>query len=374
MKKTTYALVAGLAVAAQGAFAQSSVTLYGIADVGVRFATHQASASGPENRVYMSDGATTGSRWGLRGTEDLGAGTSAIFTLESGYSLTNGVSGQQGQLFSRTALVGLSNKTYGTVKFGRMFGTAFDFLINFDPVAGGDLAADDWEDLLVGLRYDNTVQYSNSFGPLSVELQRSFGNQAGSVAVGSTTAALATWNGGPFTVGLLGQQSKDAKSRDLNVGAVGGKYTFGKATIDSYFIYTHRDAGFTISANNSGLPLANTSITSNANTAAGTGTQTSARTDRVFLLGGTYLATPSLALTLAGLYDWTANVAPGKSGRTGSVYAIADYLLSKRSDVYVEADYAHLSGASVTDPNSPIGTFAGKNSSVGAMVGLRTRF
>jgi len=372
--KMKCAAIAALSIVAHSAFAQSSVTLYGLADVAVRFATNQSSSSGPANRLYMTDGATTGSRWGLKGAEDLGGGSSAIFLLESGYSLTNGASGQQGQLFGRQAYVGLSNSSYGTVKFGRQYGTAFNFLVNFDPVTIGNVNPDDWESFLLGIRYDNTVEYSNNFGPVYVEMQRSFGDQAGGVSEGSTTALDAIYSNGGLKVGFLGQQSKDAKGNTLLGASLGGAYTFGNALFDTYYIQAHRDAGFTVSANNSGLPLANTSLISNVNTAAGSGTQTAARTDHLLLVGGTYLATPFIKLTLGALYDWTTNVAPGKNGETGSVYAMADYLLSKRTDVYLETDYSHLSGAAVTDPNSPIGTFAGKSSSVGLMAGLRTRF
>lgn len=373
MKKQYLAIVA-FSLAVQGAWAQSSVTLYGLADVAVRFATNQSSSNGAANRLYMTDGATTGSRWGLKGVENLGGGTSAIFVLESGYSLATGAFGQQGQLFGRQAYVGVSNAGYGTLKFGRQYGTAFNYLVNFDPVTVGNVSPDDWEAFLLGLRFDNTVEYSNNFGPVSVEVQRSFGNQAGSLSQGSTTAVDAIYSTGGLKVGLLAQQSKDARGRSLLGGSVGVSYAFGNAVFDTYYIQARRDAGFTVSASNSGLPLANTSLFSNVNTAAGSGTQTAARTDHLALIGGTYLATPYLKLTLAGLYDWTSNVAPGKNGETGSVYGIADYLFSKRTDVYLEADYSHLSGASVTDPNSPIGTFSGKSSSIGAMVGLRTRF
>ncbi|MDI7065536.1 hypothetical protein QMO17_30275, partial [Klebsiella pneumoniae] len=73
-------------------------------------------------------------------------------------------------------------------------------------------------------------------------------------------------------------------------------------------------------------------------------------------------------------YDHVTNVANVQSGHIASFYGIADYLLSKRTDVYVEVDHAILGGASVTDPNSPIGSFGGKNNSTSAMVAMRTRF
>jgi predicted porin len=374
MKKVKLLALTSIALSVQGAFAQSSVTLYGISDVAIRYATNQTAGTGAANRLFMTDGAMTGSRWGLRGTEDLGGGTSAIFDLESGFSLTNGAFGQQGQLFGRQAYVGLSNGTYGTVKIGRQYGGAFDFIAHFDPLAGGNVIPDEWEGSLIGARYDNTVQYSNAFGPVSVELQRSFGNQAGSVTKGSTTVGSFIYSIGSFSTGGFGQQSEDGSNHSLYAGGVAASYKFGPALLQSYYFETRRDAGFTVSPPTTSLPLANTSLTSNVNTAAGAGKQTSARTDHLAMLGGTYLVTPALGLTFAGMYDATTNVAPGESGRTGSLYGIVDYFLSTRTDVYLEADYSHLSGAAVKDPNSPIGQFGGKSSSIGAMLGLRTRF
>ncbi|QBR03882.1 porin [Paraburkholderia pallida] len=361
-------------LATQYAHAQSSVILYGIADTGIRFQTNQATKTGSANNWFLSDGAVTGSRWGVSGQEDLGAGTSAIFGLESGFSLTNGTSGQQGQLFGRFAWVGLSNPLYGTVRMGRQYGIAFEFVAQFDPISVGNVGPNEWEAALIGARYDNTVTYANTFGPAAIKLQRSFGNQAGSAVEGSTTAGNLIFGNGPLKAGIFGQQSLDAHEHAMDAGGVGLSYQFNKAVIDTYYFETRRDAGFTPSPSNSGLALANTSMIGNYYTAAGPGTQSTPRTDHLVQLGGTYTVRPTLLLTLAGLFDWTTNVAPGKSGKSGSIYGIADYYLSKRTDVYLEADYSHLSGASVNDPNSPMGTFGGKSSSIGTMVGLRTRF
>ncbi|MFX7140466.1 porin, partial [Acinetobacter baumannii] len=72
-----------------GAYAQSSVTLYGVADVGIEYLSNVPSPSGGSNLVRMSSGNMSTSRWGLRGTEDLGGGLKALFELESGFTLDN---------------------------------------------------------------------------------------------------------------------------------------------------------------------------------------------------------------------------------------------------------------------------------------------
>lgn len=374
MNKIRFLALGAIGFFAQSAFAQSSVTLYGIADVTVRFATNQTAGTGTANRIFMTDGAMSGSRFGLKGIENLGGGTSAIFDLQNGFSVSNGAAGQQGQLFGRYAYVGLSNTTYGTIKVGRQYGVGFEFVANFDPIGVGNVGPDDWEAGLIGVRYDNTVVYGNYLGPVTVKLQRSFGGQAGSVSKGSTTAGEAIYTTGSFKTGLFGQESSDGSNHSMYAGGAAASYSFGRALLQTYYLETRRDAGFAIAASNSGLSLANTSLINNFSTAAGAGKQTQARTDHLAMVGGTFNATPALTLILAGLYDWTTNVAPGQSGRTGSVYGIVDYLLSHRTDVYLEADYSHLSGAAIKDPNTPLGYFGGKSSSVGTMIGLRTRF
>src|ERR1700710_1413700 len=69
--------------------AQTSVTLYGVIDTGV--GSVKTSAGG---RWGFIDSTLQGTRWGMKGTEDLGGGLSAIFDLESGFDIGTGQSGQ----------------------------------------------------------------------------------------------------------------------------------------------------------------------------------------------------------------------------------------------------------------------------------------
>jgi len=119
MKKSLFALAA-LSAFATLAHAQSSVTLYGIIDEGVQFTNNQKNVVGGTNvggrQVTLdSTNGINGSRWGLKGAEDLGGGLQAIFTLESGINLNNGAFAQGGTPFGRQAFVGLSSSSYGAV-------------------------------------------------------------------------------------------------------------------------------------------------------------------------------------------------------------------------------------------------------------------
>ncbi|KJK22960.1 hypothetical protein UB46_18755 [Burkholderiaceae bacterium 16] len=367
-------LLVGATVAAGNAYAQSSVTLYGVIDAAVRYSTNQPSANGTKTLVALNEGVFNGGRWGLRGTEELGAGNKAIFALESGFSYDTGKSGQQGQLFGRQAWVGMSNSSLGTVKVGRQYGSTYTFIAQVDPINTANTAEISWETSLIGLRYDNTIEYTNRWGGFGVNAQYALGEQAGNASRGRTMQFASTYTAGGLVVGGAGQQSRDANGRDLTLWTAGGKYKFGDVTMHGYYIDSRRDAGFIVGASGTNAPLANTSIGSNANTAAGPNTQTSERHDRAGVFGLTYQPSSAWRFVATYMRDNVAGASRGASGLIQSAYFVAMYSLSARTDVYLEADRSWLSGASVTDPNSPLGPFAGASTRTGVALGMRTRF
>ena len=79
------------ALAAGGAYAQSSVTLYGVVDAGVEYQNHQPGVSGSHDVVRLNSGNMSGSRWGLRGVEDLGGGLKTTFRLSTRFDLDTGL-------------------------------------------------------------------------------------------------------------------------------------------------------------------------------------------------------------------------------------------------------------------------------------------
>ncbi|MFM0557757.1 porin [Paraburkholderia sediminicola] len=113
MKKIAISSAVGalLAAATSSAFAQSSVTLYGIVDEAVRYQTN--AGPGGDDQVSMTSGPETHSRWGLKGSENLGDGWSAVFHLENGFEAFDGQLHVPNTLFSRQAYVGLSNDKWG---------------------------------------------------------------------------------------------------------------------------------------------------------------------------------------------------------------------------------------------------------------------
>ncbi|MEA3130978.1 MAG: hypothetical protein QOF46_2773, partial [Paraburkholderia sp.] len=174
MKKSLLALAA-LGAFAGVAHAQSSVTLYGIIDEGFNINTN----SGGKHLYNLSSGVLQGSRWGLRGTEDLGGGLKAIFVLENGFDVNNGKLGQGGLMFGRQAYVGLSSQ-FGTVTLGRQYDSVVDYVgpLEAGDQWGGYIAAHpgDIDNFNNAYRTNNTVKYTSAnYGGLTFGGTYSFG-------------------------------------------------------------------------------------------------------------------------------------------------------------------------------------------------------
>ncbi|MBN9116518.1 MAG: porin, partial [Pandoraea sp.] len=154
-------VLAGLAAGAVPAFAQSSVTLYGIVDDAMTYSSNQ---NGKSN-TYLRSGNLAGSRWGLRGTEDLGGGTKALFQLENGFDLNNGTLGASGSMFNRQAFVGLKNDRLGTVTIGRQYTPYYLMVGTIGPttyVTGATGAhPGDIDGLDTTIRINNSVTYTS---------------------------------------------------------------------------------------------------------------------------------------------------------------------------------------------------------------------
>jgi len=176
MKKTLLAaaLLAGFAGVAQ---AETSVTLYGILDTGIGYQSIRGHGINDQSKIGMLNGVQNGSRWGLRGSEDLGDGLRAVFTIESGFNSGDGNSAQGGRLFGRQATIGLASNSWGQLDFGRQTNIASKFFGSIDPFAEGFGLAN------IGTvfsssnttRFDNMVLYQSPvFGGFQVGAGYSF--------------------------------------------------------------------------------------------------------------------------------------------------------------------------------------------------------
>ena len=216
MKKALATSALGLV--ALGAHAQSSVTLYGIVDTGIGYqnssttlspvGTGAASARpspGGSSQVKMINGIWAGSRFGLKGAEDLGGGTKAIFQLEQGFNSATGAQSVSGLAFNRQAWVGVTNGTYGTLTAGRQYTSYYTLLSPYSPTTWltGAYGAHpgDIDSLDTLYRANNSLVYTSpSMHGLTVSGSYSLGGTPGSFSAGQTWSAAAQYLNGPFGI------------------------------------------------------------------------------------------------------------------------------------------------------------------------------
>ena len=230
MQKKLIALaVAGLVSAP--AFAQSNVTIYGVADAAVGFGSH-----GDNDFSGIVNGVLSGSRIGFRGAEDLGNGLKAVFTLEQGFDIGNGAASPSvgDSTFSRQALVGLSG-SFGTVSLGRQYAPGYFF--GYDATASASVGPQSILSNGAGMsitpnsraRWDNSVAYTGSFSGLtaraiySMKAVETAANPDDDDAYGVSL----DYANGPLAVGAVYQVMQKASAEDQEEWGIGGSYNFG---------------------------------------------------------------------------------------------------------------------------------------------------
>jgi len=247
MKKS---LIAMAVLAASGAvMAQSSVTLYGIADVW--FGT-QGSGVGAANlkQTKVQGGGLSTSRWGLKGTEDLGGGLKANFNLEQGFEISNGTATAG---FDRVSKVGLSGG-FGGVYLGGRMGTAYDDVVGaVNNMANSNqaLTATVWGRGIgkYTSRFNNSIKYTTpNMNGFSAALQVGLGEDQTTSASSTTNTSLsALYAAGPLVVGL-GYQSETAanapapalKADSVDNTVIGASYNFGVAKVEGAYNTTKK--------------------------------------------------------------------------------------------------------------------------------------
>ena len=196
MKYSSLALAVLAALSLNNASAQTNVQVYGLIDAGVEAVNH-ANAAGDSVVRVISGGKNT-SRWGFRGSEDLGGGLKAVFNLEGGILMDTGAA--DGALFKRQAYVGLDGK-FGRVVIGRSFTTVYDFVIKYDPMGfapnyswATSGAATGPSKYGMTTAFDNLVKYAGQAGRFSYGASIGLGEQPGSTADARKYALAASWN------------------------------------------------------------------------------------------------------------------------------------------------------------------------------------
>ncbi|HIH2748696.1 porin [Burkholderia aenigmatica] len=361
----------GVAVAmlfAGAAHAQSTVTLYGIVDAGV---TYTNNAKG-HALWQFTGGNESGPRWGLIGTEDLGGGLKANFRLENGFNVANGALGQGGRMFGRSAWVGLSGANWGAVTLGRQYNSTQDILGSLQMssfLAQYSTHPFDNDDINNTFRTNNAVKYvSPTIAGLQANLVYGFSNSTGFANDNSWSAGV-TYANGPLNAGAAyarvnhpAVSASGAVASDnyypasesvfgaslgnairQQIWGAGGSYAIGPATLG--LLYTGSNFG---QATGGALRFNNY--------------EGSLR----------YMVTP--ALMAAAGYTYTQVARGSDSGHYHQVSAGVQYLLSKRTDVYVNGFYQKASpgvGQAWIDGTD---SASSTTSQVAVVVGIRQKF
>jgi predicted porin len=331
--KTKLFIGAVTAAVAATAHAQSSVSLYGIIDDGITYVSN----AGGHALWKLDDGINQASRWGMKGTEDLGGGLKAVFQLENGFSLNSGTASHGGALFGRRAFVGLSSNKFGTLIAGYDYDFIYDYIsfytnvARFAPSYSFHGAYD--IDRLAGEPVSNMVRYetpmwhgftagvmygfsniANGFGgtaagnPRVMSAGIKYNSNGTSSAPYSMAAVITKTDGGNATrgVGTMAQVALNAKS--IYTVAVAGQARVTDA-LEFNGVYTYTNA--------SQSPLGVVTV-------------------GAYEVGATYQFSPFF--TVGGGFAYVDQHRLGKY----DLYSLgADYRLSKRTDVYFFGTFQH---------------------------------
>ncbi|TSE19485.1 Outer membrane porin protein 32 [Tepidimonas alkaliphilus] len=320
MKKSLIALA--VAGACSAAMAQSSVQLYGVADLWFGQITVKENGVKvyPASQTGLFDGGFSNSRFGFKGSEDLGGGLKANFQLEQGFNLDDGKQAQAGKMFSRQAWVGLSGG-FGEVQLGKAYSA-------FDDVSG--LAASVFDSDLAPINnifastffsdsFNNTVKYiTPAIGGFSGAVSYSFGEDKTATTKASKLWSLSgKYEEGPLAVGL-GYAKNDTAGGDTTATRLAGSYDLGAVKLLASYGQLKDKAPGTTSKTNEWELGVNVPLASNLALSAGYG-RTTLKEDGI------------------------------KVGKANSFGAALAYSLSKRTTVYAGVNATKAEDVPVTD-------------------------
>jgi predicted porin len=367
----TLALIAGAS-----AQAQTSVTLYGLISSGVVYSNSQRGANGQgHSAVQFASGPLQTPRWGVRGSENLGGGLSAIFTLESGYSIANGTMSQGGREFGRQAFVGLSSTDYGTVTFGRQYDEAVTLCVYSSSCqfAGIGPHIGDNDNVFDTFRINNSVQYkSPNLKGLQFEGLYGFSNATSGFSDNNAYSAGVQYAIGSLSLGAMFVQLNSPNDAANQAGAVAGDYGFTSPFITNPAtgagVRGQRIAGIGGSYNWGTVNLS----------ALYTNTRFDYRDTSHLTLSNAEVSVydyvrPNLMVGLAYVFTSGQYAPQDSQPKWHQASTGIDYFLSRRTDVFVHVTYQKAAGDAKYAQIytlSPSGT----TSQVAATIGMRHKW
>lgn len=360
MKAIHFSVAAALAACAgQAVAAESNVTLYGSLDAGIEYRKFSAgSAGGGGSGWGVANGSSKANRLGLRGSEDLGGGSSIFFVLEGGLDIATGTSVPNGVLFNRRSVVGAKG-AWGELSFGRDYTPAFWAMAYTDYTQSGMYGGAGPTSQVVELgliRQSNGVFYTSpTVNGFSAKMLWSNGTTTSSTPA-TTTGQMVGLSGhyasGPAAAGIFYEQKKvegvgtkpSGKNRYYGVT---GQYDFGELTINGG--YTRYDP-------------------------VGPNTATSGTMDGIWLGFMVPVGAAQISLTLGHIRTSLDASDDGKTWLYGLNYL---YSVSKRTSFYAGVGRAsnndHAAKSLDTGQRAIFGNGLGSDVTA-AMVGMRHTF
>lgn len=377
------ALALGVALAfpmMASAQSSTSVTLYGTVDTAIEYVSGIWDGSEKHSSVHFTNLTQSWpSHWGLRGSEDLGNGLKAVFTLESGFNTGTGQSGQGGRLFGRQAYVGLAGD-WGQIAFGRQYNMLMRSMLGADILGPSAYGLGTLDSYIPNARMDNAITYMGNFSGFKVGAAWARGRDnatgGGPAATGcgvdyTDNSACGAWSamlgydaanwgvaagydvikGSGETIPTnWNRLTRDQEDRRWNIN---GYIKFGDAKVGLIYLNRKNDAGIN---------------------AAPIGSRLGDRSD-LWTLNASYQVSPAVKL------DGSVNYMRFKDADEGSkawyYVARATYSLSKRTSVYTSVAYMNNRGLS--NFSAAAGGTAGLvaergGNSTAVMAGLRHNF
>jgi len=339
MKKSLLAL-AVLGAFAGTAYAQSSVTLYGIVDVGVNYidnvTTGNDDAGNPIGKPVwkIGTGGLQSSRWGLKGTEELSDGLKAVFQLESSFD----------GLFDRQAYVGLASEG-GAVTLGRQSDSGADFLmpVTFSGQGSGMFSHVQNIDNTAGrFRTDSSIKYTSAdYNGLMFGGLYSPGGVPGDTSKSMAWSAGAGYENGPLQLGAAYLHAKDVAQdtwlkalsfKKVDTFGAGGSFTLGPTKIGLAYTNTKFDGLVLHAQDNHGndVPL-----------------DVGALKADNYEIWAKHLLTPATTLGVGYTFTdgkWTAGQEVLDKPRSHQFNLLAAYALSNRTATYIVGAYQKATG------------------------------
>jgi len=333
------------ATSSTASFAQSSVTIYGVLDVGIQYLSNADVAGHAQTSV--ASGSYQPSRIGFKGSEDLGGGYRALFVLENGFNLDTGAQSSSTTLFNRFSYVGLQTP-YGTFTVGRMGSMQFDKTVFYDPLFYSTYSMLSLNGAPIQtFKINNAVKFQSAdWHGFNVGAVYSAGQeQAGNAAAGRHIGAALEYVNGPFSSRLLQENTNgnitstvdqsNQKDRRTSLAAL---YKWSQFTL--FADYIRVSGNLQISPNGA-----------------------------IYVAGGAYETGPWRFVLEGGRYYTDQGGA-----RPTLTSGLVQYSLSKRTSLYVAGGYLTNGGGSQFGVVYPSTTSAPGQSQLAITVGMNHRF